>query len=84
MPTVGRNELIVAGYGWVLCGYVAEQTGPFSFRLENASVICRTGGVPWDELADGGRREEATFRKWGETTVGPSFGPCREWKGELP
>lgn len=84
MPEVGLNQLLVLPHGWVVCAYVAEQTGPYSFRLERASVICRTNGVPWDELADGLRRDEATYRQWGEMRVGPQFVMSRKWVGELP
>lgn len=84
MPEVGRNQLIVLPHGWVVCGFVAEQTGPYQFRVERASVVVRTGGTPWDELADGKGRESATFRGWGEVQIGPQFVLSREWKGELP
>lgn len=84
MPDVGGNWLIVLPHGWVICGFVEEQTGPFQFRVRDAVVICRTGGVPWDELADGGRRELATYRTWGTVNIGPQFVMAREWKGELP
>ena len=84
MPEVGSNQLIVLPHGWVICGYVAEQTGPYTFRVRDAVVICRTGGVPWDELADGGRRDAATYRKWGDVTIGPQFVLSRPWVGDLP
>jgi len=84
MPVTGKNQLIVLPYGWVICGFVAEQIGLFQFRVENASVICRTGGTPWDELADGKGREQAVFRKWGTVTIGPNFALSRDWLGELP
>jgi uncharacterized protein (TIGR02996 family) len=84
VPEVEKNQLIVLPHGWVICGYVAAQTGPYSFRVQNAVVICRTGGVPWDELADGKRRDSATYRKWGDITIGPQFVMSREWKGKLP
>jgi hypothetical protein len=74
----------VLPHGWVICGFVAEQTGPYQFRVENARVVCRTGGVPWDELADGKRRDAATYRAWGTVTLGPQFVMSREWKGKLP
>ena len=84
MPEVGKNQLIVLAHGWVICGFVESQPGPFQFRITNASVICRTNGVPWDELADGKRRKDATYRQWGEVLIGPQFVLSREWKGELP
>jgi uncharacterized protein (TIGR02996 family) len=84
MPEVGKNQLIVLPHGWVICGYVAEQTGPYSFRVERAHVVCRTGGTPWDELAGGKGRAGATFRPWGTVTCGPQFVLSREWKGNLP
>lgn len=84
MPIVGKDMLIVLPYGWVICGHVAERIGEFQFRIEQCSVIVRTGGTPWDELADGKGRKDATFRHWGEVWVGPNFGPSREWRGELP
>jgi len=84
MPVVGKNQLIVLPHGWVICGFVAEQIGPFQFRVENASVICRTGGTPWDCLAEGEGRAGATLRPWGTVTIGPNFVLSREWKGKLP
>jgi hypothetical protein len=84
MPEVGLNQLIVLPHAWVICGFVEEQTGPYSFRVVRASVICRTGGTPWDKLADGDGRGGATFRPWGTVTIGPQFVMAREWKGELP
>lgn len=84
MPVVGRNMLIFCGFGFAFAAYVAEQTGPFSFRLENATMVCRTGGTPWDELAEGKGRDGATFRYHGEIFVGPNFSFSRDWKGDLP
>ena len=84
MPIVGERMIIVTGFGWVWCGDVVEQVSPFCFRIENAVNICRTGGTPWPELADGKGRDEAKFQSWGTITLGPSFIACREWKGELP
>ena len=84
MPEVGKNQLIVLAHGWVICGFVEEQLGPFQFKVTNSSVICRTGGVPWDELADGKRRDSATYRSWCTVTIGPQFVLSREWKGKLP
>lgn len=80
----GGNWMMVLPHGWVICGKVARQTGPYSFAVTGAVVICRTGGVPWDELADGKRRESATYRKWGDVNVGPQFVMSRRWVGELP
>ena len=84
MPEVDKKMLIVLGYGWVICGYVVEQVGPFAFTVRDASVICSTGGTPWDALAEGEGRDRATFRYWGDVRVGPLFVMSREWKGELP
>lgn len=85
MPEVGKNQLIVLPHGWVICGWVAEQTGPYQFRVENAVVVCRTGGVPWDQLASGkGDRKAATYRRWGTVSIGPQFVMSVEWKGDLP
>jgi len=84
MPVVGMRMLILTGVGFAWVADVAEQTGPFSFRLENARMLCRTGGVPWDRLADGHDREKATYRQWGEVHVGPQFNASRIWVGELP
>jgi hypothetical protein len=80
----GRNWLLVLPHGWVICGRVAEQTGPYQFRVEDAAVICRTGGTPWDARADGAGRDGATYRAWGEVRIGPQFVMSRPWKGELP
>lgn len=79
-----QNVMIIAGHGWAVCGRVARITSPFQFTLENCSVICRTGGTPWDALADGEGRDGATFRKWGTVTLATGFVLSREWKGELP
>lgn len=84
MPKIGLNQLIVLPHGWVICGFVARQITMFVCEVENASVICNTGGVSWDALADGQGRENARFRKWGTVTVGPNYCLSREWKGELP
>lgn len=84
MPEVGKNQLIVLPHGWVICGFVEEQTGPFSFRVRDAHVICVTNGASWDELADGRRRDAPSYRRWGTVTIGPQFVMSREWVGELP
>jgi hypothetical protein len=85
MPHIGFNQLIVLSDGWVICGFVLKAGDmPFQFIVENASIICNTGGTPWDELADGKGREGAAFRKWGTVTIGPNPVMSREWKGELP
>lgn len=84
MPEVEEKQLIVLPHGWVICGFVAAQTGPYQFRVERASVICRTGGVPWDDLADGKGRDKATYRTWGTVTIGPQFVMSKAWKGKLP
>jgi len=84
MPEVGKNQLIVLPHGWVICGFVEEQTGPFSFRVRDTHVICVTNGATWDELADGHRQAEPSYRRWGTVTIGPQFVMSREWVGELP
>ena len=84
MPVVGRRMLMFVGVGFAWVGDVVEQLGPFHFRIENCYMLCRTGGVPWDELADGKQRDEATYRHWGEVYLGPQWNGCREWVGELP
>jgi hypothetical protein len=84
MPEVGKNQLIILPHGWVICGMVIEQDSPFTFKVTDASVICRTGGVPWDELADGKRRSEAIYRLWGDVRIGPQFIMSRLWVGKLP
>lgn len=84
MPIVGKRMLIFCGLSFAFVGDVVEQTGPYSFSLKNASMLCRTGGVPWDDLAEGQRRTEATFRFQGAISVGPFFSWAREWAGELP
>jgi len=84
MPVVGKRMLIFCGLSFAFCGDVAEQTGPFTFRLDNASMVVRTGGTPWDDLARGKGREAATFRKYGTIHVGPQFSFSCEWVGDLP
>ena len=84
MPEVGKRMIIVTGFGWVWCGDVVEQITPFCYRIANAVNICRTGGTPWPELADGKGRDGATFQPWGDVNLGPSFVACREWVGDLP
>lgn len=84
MPELDKNQLIVLSDGWVICAYITAGALPYQFVANNASVICSTGGTPWDELADGLGRERAVFRVWGRCTFGPFTVLCREWKGELP
>lgn len=84
MPVVGKRMLIFCGLSFCFVGDVVEQTGPYSFRLKDASMLCRTGAGSWDELADGKKRDGATFRYQGEIHVGPFFSWAREWAGELP
>tara|TARA_Y100000034_G_C6538041_1_gene232020 strand:- start:93 stop:332 length:240 start_codon:yes stop_codon:yes gene_type:complete len=78
------NQLIVLSDGWVICGYVAKELRDYHYLVENASVICRTGGTPWDDLCRGKGRDGATFRKWDAVTIGPMFVLSREWEGSLP
>ncbi len=84
MPIVGKNMLIVLPFGWVVCAYVAEEISPRHFRLSNTTVICKTGGVPWDDLARGIGRDKTSLRKWGEVYIGPEFVLSTPWEGELP
>lgn len=84
MLEIGKPFLILCGRAFAFVGVPVEQTGPYTWRLREASMLCRTGGVPWDELADGKRRELATFRFHGEVTVGPFFSFTRPWHGPLP
>lgn len=84
MPPVGINALIVLPHGWVICGYVAEDTGDYRLRIERAAVICNTGGHAWDEVADGVNREGVVYRYWGEVFIGPAYVISRRWKGDLP
>lgn len=87
MPEVGKRQLIVTGpWNMVFVGDVVAQTGPFSFRLANASMIRNSGGgvEAWPALCEDKGRSRMETVKWGEITVGPEFGPCKEWVGELP
>lgn len=84
MPIVGERMLIFCGLSFAFVGFVKCQLGPYQFKLEHASMLCRTGGVPWDVLADGKRRDEAIFRYQGTISVGPFFSWSRDWAGELP
>ena len=84
MPVVGMDMLIVLPFGFVICGHVEERLEGNQFRIVDTSLICRTGGTPWDLLADGEGRDKATFRPWGDVWVGPEFVLSREWKRGLP
>lgn len=88
MPVVGETMLIVLPFGWVVCAKVEKRIGKPSdrhFLLTGTNVICRTGGVPWDELADKPEsRSAAVFRNWGDVWVGPEFVMSRRWVGDLP
>ena len=84
MPIVGKRMMIFCGLAFTFVGDVVEQTGPFSFRIDDASMIVRTGGTPWDELASGKGRDSASFREYGTIHVGPQFSFSCEWAGDLP
>ena len=84
MPEIGFPQLIILTDGWVICGLPTKQIGPYHYAIENVSLICRTGGTPWDDLARGKGRTKATFRYWGNVTVGPGFVMSYKWEGKLP
>ena len=84
MPIVGQRMLIFCGLSFAFVGDVSKQLGPYQFELANASMLCRTGGVAWDVLADGKERSKATFRYQGTISVGPFFSWARAWAGKLP
>jgi hypothetical protein len=84
MPVVGLNMLIILPHGWVIVGFVAEQTAPFQFKIENTSVIAETNGTEWAALADGAGRGSARFLKYGTVHIGPQYVFSKEWSGNLP
>ena len=85
MPVVGMNMLIFLPFGFVICGYVKEQIAERHFLVTNASLICRTNGAPWDELASGrGDRTKPTYRPWNHVYIGPEFVASLPWLGDLP
>ena len=84
MPIVGKRMLVFCGLSFAFVGDVTSQLGPYQFELSNTSMLCRTGGVPWDDLANGKGRDKAAFRYQGTISVGPFFSWARDWVGELP
>ena len=89
MPDVGSNVLVLIGAGFAFCGRAKERIGGYTMVFENASMICRTGGTPWDELAKGKGREQATFRPWHNTGDGTlritsNLWVSIAWEGGLP
>ena len=84
MPEIGFNQIIFLPYGFVFCGYVAQEVSPYVFELQNAHMICNTGGTAWDDLARGEGRDEATFRNHDTIRIGPQFIFSRRWEGDLP
>jgi hypothetical protein len=87
MPEVGKNQLLVLGHGWVVVGYVAEQLGPFHYRLQNAvNLVRRDQDSTWGEVAANKKgRNESVFHKLGDTiTVGPLFVMSIPWVGDIP
>ena len=82
---IGSNVLVWCGNGFAWCGTVQERTGPYEYLLANASMICRTGGTPWLELANGKGRDRATFQKAHKPVgIGPQIHGWTEWEGDLP
>ena len=87
MPIVGKRQLVVTGpFNMVYVGDVVKQLAAHYFELENASMIKESGGgvEAWPRLCEGVGREAAEFVYWGTISVGPEFGPCKDWVGELP
>jgi hypothetical protein len=88
MPTIGINMMIFSVDWYVDVGYVAEQIGPFTWRLENVKN-CRdtNNGCVWEDIAAdrNGARTNAT---WGpridELYLGCNVIRCIPWEGELP
>jgi hypothetical protein len=80
--------LIPGSYrNFAFCGEVGEQTGPYTYVLENAFMIYQSGnGVDWFGLARGNNRTQARFTRAtkGRIAVGPQFGCVVEWLGNLP
>jgi hypothetical protein len=83
MLEIGSQVLVILPHGFVICGVVGEQKGVAAWQMHNVSLICRTNGVPWDELADGQHQEKPTYRKWGDVIVHNPI-MVRVWKGQLP
>lgn len=87
MPEIGLNQMIILGNGWVVVGYVAEQLGPFHYRVTNAvNLVTRSSNSTWGEIAAGTKgRDNSTFRRLGDSiTVGPLFVMSVPWVGDIP
>lgn len=87
MPEVGKNQMVVLGNGWVVVGYVAEQLGPFHYRVESCyNLVRRVSDSTWGEVAANIKgRNQSVFRKLGDSvTIGPLFVMSVPWVGELP
>ncbi len=81
---IGENMLVFCGVGFAFVGRVKELNALGGVNLEDASMICRTGGVPWAHLAKGEKRPKMILTKVeGEVVTGP-VSQCWEWAGDLP
>lgn len=84
---IGRQMLIWAGLSFAWVGLVEEVTAE-GYRLSNAGMLCRTGGISWMHLAAGEGRTGMTFRQskapGGELFVGDFVSGAVEWLGDLP
>jgi hypothetical protein len=65
----GRLYMVAIGLGWMFVGRFVRPTGMFGGVFADVKNICRTGGIPWDDLCRGHNRDRATFRTFdGEMT----------------
>ena len=65
----GREYMIAVGFGWMFVGRFVRPAGMFGGVFDRVRNICRTGGVPWDDLCRGRRRDEATIRAYPDGEV---------------
>ena len=89
MPKVGSTVFVMVGSGLAFCGLAKERVGGYTMVFAKASMICSTGGTPWDELAKGKGREQAIFRPWHNTgdgllTITSNLWISYVWEGDLP
>ena len=87
MPKLHTNQLVFLPFGFVFCGYVAEQMGPYVFKLKNAKMIFDNCGICWKDLANGKGRSNylvISTMNFGTITIGPQMLHSLDWAGDLP